>query len=637
MIVATAGHIDHGKTLLVKALTGVDTDRLPEEKARGMSIDLGFAYWRQPGGGLVAFVDLPGHERFIRNMLAGATGIDFALLVVAADDGVMPQTVEHLQILDLLGLDRGLIAITKTDRVPAERVAAVRDEVRALIGDSGLSRVEVHEVCALTGAGIEGLRAALSEAARAHSTRFSEGKHFRFAVDRSFTSKGSGTVLTGTIFDGEVRTLDELVVSPSGIDARVRGIQVHGEPVPLAVAGTRCALSVAGAGHKQVRRGDWLLHRAIHFPTDRVDVRVSLLANPGAALESGTQVHLHIATAEVLARVRTQHGSRIAPGQAATMQLLLERPIGAVHGDRFILRDHSARRTLGGGRVLDPFAPDINPGRASRVAMLEALNEEDLVAAISALLRVPHAVLDCERVVRTFNLTAQEAMRVCDVAGAAVLEGRVAVSRASAEALAAENERRVREFHRVHPRRPGMEVAELRAALAAYLSTDVYLSLLRAFATEKFSIHGSIVAAKGHDASSPDDAMWRPVLAALTDGQLLPPTVQELARKLGLDEATLSDVLFRKAKTGEIRRVTEDRFYPRSTLAALANIAAALAQSAPGATFTAAQFRDATGIGRTLAIKVLEFLDGAKVTQRVGDSRRIRKDYAAVFADKAPS
>ncbi|HEY0338227.1 MAG TPA: selenocysteine-specific translation elongation factor, partial [Burkholderiales bacterium] len=259
MIVATAGHIDHGKTLLVKTLTGVDTDRLPEEKARGISIDLGFAYLPLPDGKLIGFVDVPGHERFVRNMLAGVGGIDFALLVVAADDGVMPQTIEHLHILDLLHVKRAAAVITKSDRVEDSRVREVQQQVAALLQSTALAGAPVSAVSAVTGLGMDALRALLDAEAARPSTRDSQGQYFRYAIDRAFTVAGSGTIVTGTVFSGSVKSGDRLTVSPAGLDVRVRGIQIHGKPAERASAGERCALNLTGAELDSVRRGDWVL------------------------------------------------------------------------------------------------------------------------------------------------------------------------------------------------------------------------------------------------------------------------------------------------------------------------------------------------------------------------------------------
>jgi selenocysteine-specific elongation factor len=393
MIVATAGHIDHGKTLLVKTLTGVDTDRLPEEKARGISIDLGFAYLPLPGGELIGFVDVPGHERFIRNMLAGVCGIDYALLVVAADDGVMPQTVEHLHILDLLHVKRGAAVITKIDRVDAPRVSEVEREVRALLHDTGLADATIVPVSALAGLGMAELRAMLTAEATRASARRIEGEHLRYAIDRTFSVAGSGTVVTGTVFNGAVKTGDRLVVSPAGLEVRVRGIQIQGKAADRAVAGQRCALNLSGADLASVRRGDWVLAAEIHKPSERIDARVSVLASEEHSLEHWTPVHLHLATSDVTARVATRRGVSVAPGADAIVQLVLDQPIGALRGDRFILRDQSATRTIGGGFVLDPFAPATRrsaPARGAALAAVEHDTPEDALGARRAAGERPH-------------------------------------------------------------------------------------------------------------------------------------------------------------------------------------------------------------------------------------------------------
>ena len=269
MIVATAGHIDHGKTTLVKALTGVDTDRLPEEKKRGISIDLGFAYRKTDSGSVIGFVDVPGHERFVRNMLAGVCGIDYVMLIVAADDGVMPQTVEHLHIVDLLTIKHGIAVITKTDRVPAERVAEVAASVRALLAPTALASIEVLPVSAISGDGIEKLRDMLANAAGEFGDREHAGRNLRYAIDRVFTIAGSGTVVTGTVFNGAVAVGDKLMLSPSGIEVRVRGIQKDGQAATRAIAGERCALNVTGADVADIHRGDWVVAPAIHRSEER--------------------------------------------------------------------------------------------------------------------------------------------------------------------------------------------------------------------------------------------------------------------------------------------------------------------------------------------------------------------------------
>ena len=641
MIVATAGHIDHGKTLLVKTLTGVDTDRLPEEKARGISIDLGFAYWPLADGAVIGFVDVPGHERFIRNMLAGVCGIDFALLVVAADDGVMPQTVEHLHILDLLDIRRGVAVITKIDRVPPERVEKVRSEIAALLAPTRLAGIGILPVSAVTGAGIEDLKQALAAAARAFATRMTEGQHFRLAIDRAFTIAGSGTVVTGTVFNGTVAAGDRLVVSPKGAPVRVRGIQMRGQAAERAQAGERCALNLTGADLETVARGDWVLAEAIHAPTQRMDVRVALLASEPQPLKHWTPLHLHLATADVTARISLPGEAAIAPGASAIAQLALAKPVGALNGDRFILRDQSARRTLGGGTVLDPHARAARRASPARRAELAALERGSPEAALSELLKDETRGVDLKRFERTFNLKPERLSALYAAAGVVVFgkEERTGVTRARREKLREAVPAALRDFHRAQPQATGMEIATLRKQLAPQLTAEAFQSLLRELADErKIEIASNLVRQTGHDATSnPEDLrMWQLVLPALQQGGFAPPPVVELAAALKLKEAALKDFLHRKSRGGEVMRVPPDRFYPRATLATLAATAHALARANPNG-FTAAQYRDATGIGRGLAIEILEFLDSLGITQRVGDARKPRKDFVPILGAAEPA
>ena len=641
MIVATAGHIDHGKTLLVKTLTGVDTDRLPEEKARGISIDLGFAYRALAGGAVIGFVDVPGHERFIRNMLAGVCGIDFALLVVAADDGVMPQTVEHLHILDLLDVRRGIAVITKIDRVPPERVEAVRAEVTALLAPTRLAGIGILPVSAVSGAGIEELDRQLAAAAGAFSARMTEGQHFRLAIDRAFTIAGSGTVVTGTVFNGAVAVGDRLVVSPRGAAVRVRGVQKRGQAADRAQAGERCALNLTGADLETVARGDWVLAEAIHAPTQRLDARITLLASEPQPLKHWTPVHLHLATADVTARVSLPGEAALGPGGSAIAQLVLAKPVGALNGDRFILRDQSARRTLGGGVVLDPHARAARRATPARRAELTALEHGAPEMALAELLKDETRGVDLVRFERTFNLKPERLAALYAAAGIAVLgkDERTGVTRSRREKLREAVPAALRDFHRTQPQAVGMDSAALRKQLAPQLPAEAFQALLRELADERrVEIASNLVRQPGHDATSnpEDQRMWQLVLPALQQGGFAPPPVAELAAALKLKEAALKDFLHRKSRGGEVMRVPPDRFYPRATLATLAATTHALARSNPNG-FTAAQYRDATGIGRGLAIEILEFLDTLGITQRVGDARKIRKDFAPILGAAEPA
>lgn len=636
MIVATAGHIDHGKTLLVKTLTGVDTDRLPEEKARGISIDLGFAYLPLENGGLIGFVDVPGHERFVRNMLAGVCGIDFALLVVAADDGVMPQTIEHLHILDLLHVPRGAAVITKIDRVDAARAKEVQEEVTALLETTQLAGAPVLGASAVSGAGIDALRALLLGEAARQAERQTAGQHFRYAIDRTFTVAGSGTVVTGTVFNGAVRPGDRLLISPAGLEVRVRSIQIHGKAAQQASAGERCALNLTGADLASARRGDWVLAPEIHRPTRRFDARMTVLASEAHPLEHWTPVHLHLATSDVTARVAMRLGATVKPGASALVQLVLDQPVCALRGDRFIVRDQSATRTIGGGLVLDPFAPATRRSTPVRLAELAALEHETPDTALAALAADTGRVIDLARFEVTYNMMRERAAALYSASGLVQLgkDGRIGMTRerhaAIREAVIAE----LTAFHRKQPQAVGEEVEALRRTVAGELGADAFSSVLRGLADERrLEASGSTARLPGHNATAnaADDRLWQTVRPALEAAGFNAPPVRELAPQLKLKEPIVKDFLYRKAKTGEVMRVAADRFYLRSTLATLAACAHATAQAQPGGQFTAAQYRDATGVGRGLAIEILEFLDTLGITQRVGDTRKMRKDFVAIL------
>jgi selenocysteine-specific elongation factor len=636
MIVATAGHIDHGKTLLVKTLTGIDTDRLPEEKARGISIDLGFAYLPLPDGKLVGFVDVPGHERFVRNMLAGVGGIDFALLVVAADDGIMPQTVEHLHILDLLHVKRAAAVITKSDRVEDSRVREVQQQVAALLETTALAGAPVTAVSAVTGLGMNDLRALLDAEAARPSTRDSHGQYFRYAIDRAFTVAGSGTIVTGTVFSGAVKAGDRLAVSPAGLDVRVRGIQIHGKAAERASAGERCALNLTGAQLDSVRRGDWILSPPIHRPTQRLDARLKVLAAEAQALKHWTPVHLHLATTDVTGRVATRQGASIAPGDAAIVQLVLDEPIGALRGDRFILRNQSATRTIGGGFVLDPFAPATRRSTAARQNELAALECDAPKDALSLLLKTGERPLDLARFEVIYNVTAETAARLYESAAIVQLgkDPRLGMTRMRYDALREGVLVQLGDFHRKQPQASGQETETLRQAIAPNLTTDAFASVLRSLVDDrKVEASGSTARLAGHNATAnaADDRMWQSVRPALDAAAFNAPPVRELALQLNLKEPVLKDFLHRKAKTGEVLKVTPERFYTRATVATLAAVAQATAHAQANGQFTAAQYRDWCGIGRSLAIEILEYLDTLGITQRIGDARKMRKDFAPIL------
>ena len=367
MIVATAGHVDHGKTALIRALTGVETDRLPEEKERGLTIDLGFAYLPLADGDVLGFVDVPGHEKFLRNMVAGVAGIDIALLVVAADDGVMPQTEEHLAVLDLLGVREGLVALTKTDIVDDARAEQVTADVEGLLADTTLAGSQIFPVAAPAGAGVDRLKDHLLGLVAAKAERAAVG-NFRLAVDRSFVIRGAGTVVTGTAHAGHATVGERLLVAPAMREVRLRGVHAQDRPSDKARAGWRCALNLAGVERSDVVRGDWIVAADAPAPSRRLDVRLHVLASEERPLKHWTPAHIHHGAAHLTGRIAVIGAGSLAPGTSGLAQLVLETPVVAAAGDRLVLRDQSAQRTIGGGQVIDPFGPSRGRAKPERIA-----------------------------------------------------------------------------------------------------------------------------------------------------------------------------------------------------------------------------------------------------------------------------
>jgi len=623
VIVGTAGHIDHGKTTLVHALTGVDTDRLKEEKTRGISIELGYAYQPMNNGEILGFIDVPGHERFIHTMLAGAAGIDFALLVVAADDGVMPQTQEHLNILDLLGIKRGAVALTKIDRVDDARIAQVERDLHRLLAETHLASMRVFQVSAVTGRGVDALRGYLHEAAYTQPHPGTEGG-FRLAVDRSFSLKGAGTVVTGTVFSGRVQVGDELRISPSGKTVRLRSLHVMNQAAQSGVAGQRCALNLVGVGKEAVRRGDWIVTPRLHAPSGRFDVRLTLSDHAPHALQHWAPVHLHLGAAHVMARVALLAGESLAPGDTALVQIVTDHPIGALHGDTFILRDGDARHTLGGGQVLDPKGPARKRRTSRRLAELASLQLADATQRLTQLLELTPYGLDMNSMAVSWN---RENL-------ADDLPPSSKLVRASSERWAF-SERHWRNLHRqlltdiegfhaLFPDELGPDTARARRMFLPRLPSvafDVLIEELMAAGT--LQRNGAWLHLPAHriTLSPQEDALYqriRPRLEATFD----PPWVRDLARLSSHDEATMRRLLQKLARQGKLYQVVRDLFYLPDTVAQLAIVVHQLEVTA-GET-RAAEFRDRTGISRKRAIQVLEFFDRVGFTRRVGEAHRVR-------------
>ncbi|ONG54263.1 selenocysteine-specific translation elongation factor [Pseudoroseomonas deserti] len=637
MIIGTAGHIDHGKTALVKALTGIDTDRLKEEKARGITVDLGFAYL--PGEtGVLGFVDVPGHERFVHTMLAGASGIDFALLVVAADDGVMPQTREHLAILDLLGLTRGLVALSKADLADAARREAVAAEIRALLEGTGLEGAPILPVSTPSGENIDTLKAALQQAAGETAARAASGA-FRLSVDRSFSLSGAGTVVTGTVLSGRVAVGDSVTVSPSGLAARVRSIHAQNRPAQEGLAGQRCALNLAGEAitKEAIARGDMVLAPALHAPTDRIDARFRVLASEPKPLGTWFPARLHAGSTEVGARLVPLEGP-LAPGGGGWVQLVLDRAIATAAGDRFVLRDVSAQRTIGGGVFADLRPPARKRGTPERLAVLQALALPAPAARFRALLELPPFLVELRGFARDQALGAGDAAALTAAADVVTLEaaGLVQAMSASrwtafAEGIAAA----LAAYHEEHPDQQGIGRERLRLLATPRLPAAAFrVALDRLAGAGLLVAEGSFLRLPGHELrlDPADEAIWEKVAPALAGGaRFRPPRTRDLAQTFELAEPEMRRLLKACARQGRIDQVAHDHFFLRATVLEMVGLAVDCGEEAEHGWFTAAAFRDRMDNGRKVAIQILDFFDRHGVTLRRGDLRRINPHRLDLF------
>lgn len=639
MIIGTAGHIDHGKTSLVKAITGVDADRLKEEKARGISIDLGFAYWPQADGATIGFVDVPGHERFIHTMLAGAQGIDFALLIVAADDGVMPQTREHVDILSLLGIGCGLVALTKADLVDEERLAVVRGQIETLLAGTPLGGSPIIPVSSVTGAGLDDLTSALRAASQDQAARSNE-RAFRLAIDRSFTLAGAGTVVTGTVLDGEVRVGDQVIVSPKGLTARIRAIHAQNRPAEIGRAGDRCALNLAGPGIAKdaISRGDIVLAPALHAPTQRIDARLSILPGEPKALTQWMPARLHHGAAEVGARLVLLSDEPPRPDTTTEIQLVLDRPIAAAALDRFVLRDASASRTIGGGIFLDLRPPERKRRTPERAALRAAYSLSGPGEALQSALAAPGTVIDLMSFARDRGFEPASATEWLDGRGILRLPSEAGEIVLSASGFADLREKMIAHlsaFHAAHPDLSGQGFERLRLAIGPRIAAPVFRAIARRLVEAgDIALQGGWARLAGHvvTVSPKDEALWARIMPALTgDERYRPPRVRDFAQTLGEPEEEIRALFKRFARAGTVDEVAHDHYFARTALAELVRIADEMGQTSENGWFTAAQYRDRIDIGRKVAIHILECLDKHGVTIRRGDLRRINRHRADLF------
>ncbi len=628
-VIGTAGHVDHGKSTLVAALTGIHPDRLKEEQEREMTIDLGFAWMDLPGGEKIGIVDVPGHRDFIENMLAGVGGIDAAVFIVGADEGVMPQTREHLAILDLLQVERGVIALTKIDLVDDDWLDLVEEDVRAVFSGSSLGGAPVVRVSARNGKGIDELKLVLAEILKDAPNRPDLGRP-RLPVDRVFTIAGFGTVVTGTLLDGSLRIGDELTVLPAGLKGRVRGLQTHREKEEIAVPGSRTAVNISGVNVDQIRRGDVLAHPRQYSATQRFDAQFRMVADASGPLVHSGEVKLFIGAAEVLARVRLIGAEQLKPGESGWLQLELREPVVAVRGDRYILRRPSPGETMGGGQVLDPhpkrrhkrFAPEV---LANMAALAEGTPAEVLLQAARAAGIAP--LRDVLRQARLEEAQAQPALTEVLESGQLIrLEGQT--EKLSGDDLLIPAERwqslskqaadELGEFHKVNSLKKGMPREALKSRLR--LDQRAFAAAVRKWVEQGLLQEaGTLVQSPGFHVS------FKPAQQKLVD-QLMsqfasapysPPSVKECQALTG------EEVYHALIELEMLQQVSVDVVFRRQDFEQITRKVIAALQK--DGTITVAQFRDLFNTSRKYALAVLEYLDEVGVTLREGDERRLNK------------
>lgn len=626
LILGTAGHIDHGKTALVRALTGIDTDRLPEEKRRGITIDLGFANLALAPDLELGIVDVPGHEAFVRNMLAGATGMDLALLVVAADEGVMPQTREHLAIVELLGVRAGVVAVTKSDLVETAWLELVMDELRRELAPTAFAQVPIIPVSARTGAGLENLREALARAVQRVDDRTADDL-FRLPIDRVFTVRGTGTVTTGTVWSGRVERDQVVRVLPSGASARIRALQQHGREVVAVAAGQRAGIALAGIERQALRRGAVLVTGTAWQSSHMLTVRLRLLAHAAHSVRNRQRVRFHLGTAEVMGRVVTFGRTELGPGEECWAQLRLEAPVVARAGDCFVIRSYSPVTTIGGGRVVEPAPPKRPRLLPAEAEALSALLDRPVAEAIPARVRLAGwGGLPADRLpIETPHPPPAVGAALARLEATALLRvGGLLFSHELADSARQILAAAVERHHAAQPLRPGIDREELRRALPPHAP-----AALAEWALESLLAEGRIEA-RGRNVAR---AGFTPELAAeqrqardelvriFEQAGLAPPTVAELPAALG-QRPDFWPLLKLLEQEGRLVSLTPDLYFARP---ALENAIRALRRElTAGIGLTPQEFKRVLPVSRKFLIPLLEYLDSTGVTQRRGDERFLR-------------
>lgn len=628
IIIGTAGHIDHGKTALVRALTGVDADRLPEEKRRGITIDIGFADL-DLGDVRIGFVDVPGHERFVKNMLAGAHGIDLVALVIAADESVMPQTREHFDICRLLGVRKGLLVLTKKDLVDEELLQLVRAETESLVAGSFLEGASVIAVSSRTGEGIEALKQALRETGQEVAARSADFVT-RLPIDRAFTMRGFGAVVTGTLIAGVIAEGDELELLPAMTRVRVRGVQVHGSPVRQAVAGQRTAINLGGVDAAAIERGQVLASAGRLLPTQALDAEVNLLEGAPRPLRSRQRVRVHLGAAEVLARVRVlSEGGEIKPGQSGLVQLRTEAPVVGVRGDRFILRSYSPQVTIGGGVILDPFpakhrARDLLAARARLTALAQGDRGQQIAVFVAGADQNGLRRADLGARTAWRNEVIDEAAKQALASGAIVDAEGILLDRKRFDELKQLVLKEVAAHHQREPLLRGLAKEVLRERFFAHAPIEVFRAVLGTLEREDALVaEKEMVRLRAHtrELSSEDAGLRNRLEKIYQDAGLAAPSLNEALAGAGAGLQQGRKVFQLLIDSGVLVKVHGEMFFHRAALDDLSKRVRAYGAQQPDRSIDVAAFKELAGISRKYAIPLLEYLDRQRVTRREGDRR----------------
>jgi len=630
VVMGTAGHIDHGKTQLVKALTGIDTDRLKEEKERGITIDLGFAHLTTEDGTQVGVIDVPGHERFVRNMLAGVGGIDLVMLVIAADEGVMPQTREHLAICQLLEVKEGLVALTKTDLVDADWLELVVEDTREFLKGTFLEGKPIVPVSAKTGSGLDELKKTLQTLVARVPAKHLEGK-FRLPIDRVFTIRGFGTVVTGTLFSGSVRVEDRVEIYPKNLQVKVRGLQIHNQSVVEAVAGQRTAVNLQGIEKVELTRGDVLGRPGEFIPTFMLDATLQLLADVPRPLRHRARVRLHLGTSEIMGRVILLDRDELGPGDEAYVQFRLEAPAIALPHDRYVIRSYSPVQTIGGGMLLDVQPAKHRRGEDGLATHFQRLAQgtpEDVF--LHHLQLSKHQGLRLAEFLPRIEISASQLRQV-----AATLHRRGKARAVNADLgwylheqafrhLTSELREHLATFHRQHPLRPGTSLEDLRTKVRG-LDERVCLLALEVLQTQgEVVVERDRVRLASHQIALDDarEQLLRQVEAAFLAGGYQPPRVEEVFEKLQIGKGHDRELLQVLVDQGRAVRLKENVVFHREVLQ---KVEATLVQFLrEHREITPVEFKDLLGVSRKYAIPLLEYFDSQKLTIRVGDKRVLR-------------